>query len=390
MRHTRKLMAAVAVSMMAFAFFGCSDEENDSEDQISVVELPASVGENLFAGKTFTEADSPSISYVFNDSTVSRICNGETSVFTSIYHYSYDVENSLLYLAPKADAYDYYPYSSIEGPAADIYKKNSASGADLDINNLEKKLWLSTMKSYEYKIEEGNKISLTNYFNGKLPTNEYFSSYTDDYSIDFYNNSFEINSEFKCYVTFKDATFTGKIYKSCIYPSDSMYEYAGSMSGIYACSGIGTEGSNITIIFTSLPDEIGIMKNLPVILTQEYKSPASVGKNPFERKIFKENILDEESAWTYTFTGSTLTMTRKSGTESNLETKVYRYTYDAESTMLYLGFISSDEYNCSSALKNHLIKTGKNDDEIKTYLMPAYKYKILADNKLDLAIRIIF
>ena len=74
-------MAAAAVNMLAFAFASCKEDENSAIDLM--VELPPSVGENPFAGKTFIwgseetkESDINNygfwdmVTWVVNDSTV--------------------------------------------------------------------------------------------------------------------------------------------------------------------------------------------------------------------------------------------------------------------------------------------------------------------------------
>ena len=102
MRQTRMIMVAAAASAMAFAFVSCADDDG-TEYAAPVVELPASVGENPFAGKTFTNSyntDDGATTYVFSEKTYTAIWTrkNEDEFVTSkdVYAYSYDAEKSLI------------------------------------------------------------------------------------------------------------------------------------------------------------------------------------------------------------------------------------------------------------------------------------------------------
>ena len=295
MKYLRKIMAAAAASAMAFAFFGCSDEENDSENQISVVELPASVGENPFAGKTFTNGGSEEskesdieeygfwdlTTWVFSDSTVLETetmwSDGKETTWKTVYRYSYDTEKALIYFAQKSNTIENGTYSTLD-EYAELLKKDGVSGTDLEAKVLNESCWISTMRTWKYKIEKGNILSLQNYFTGKLPSNVWFYNNDNAFSIDLWNGIFTISGDgwsSECYTTFEDGKFTGRIYR-WTYSSgedseteeNNVCKYLGTVSGTYECSGTGPEGT-VTLTATELPEAItGLEINKPVVFKQ--------------------------------------------------------------------------------------------------------------------------
>ena len=222
------------------------------------VELPPSVGENPFAGKTFTpKSDIEGLTLSFDDYTLSLTV--ETYVLEA-YYYSYDTENSMLYLALKYDALGTEPVSSIDEYET-LLKKLGISGAELEYKVREKKSNYSTMYSCKYEIKEENEISFIYYFTGTMPTfirfkSSGFNLWADQITFD--------QSNAKGFLTFEDGNFTGEIYNR------NTYEYIGTMSGTYECSGTGTENCTVTITVTELPETVTeIEKNKPIVLNMQ-------------------------------------------------------------------------------------------------------------------------
>ncbi len=269
------------------------------------IKLPDSVGENPFAGKTFIdknfegELDESKLddfeyytidTWIFTDSTVQHTGTewhaGKKTSWNETYRYSYDTEKSILYLAYVSCITEKGAYSTID-EYANLLKKDGISGTDLEARILEELSWFSTMKAKKYEIEEESSLYFySDYFTGNLPSSALFH-YEDNNSFYYliYGNEFYIYGddwEIWCYTTFEDGKFTWKIYKRYLTTvtdqngtvtgsAYSSFEYIGTGSGTYECSGTGTEDCTVTITVTELPETVTeIEKNKPLVFDKGF------------------------------------------------------------------------------------------------------------------------
>ena len=237
------------------------------------VTLPDSVGENPFAGKTFTLEKSTSEkmrTWAFtNDAateTYTRIKDGKTQKETSVYRYSYDANQKLLFLAFKNFAGEEgevaYSFSSLAEYEEVLRKYSGLSEVELESELAGCAARFATMVVYQYEISE-NSISLAKYFNGSLPTVVRFSTETP-IRID-YNDAIGMiyiclsdNTLYEFYPTFSGNSFIGKMYKGLWDGDKENRTSVGTVEGTYTTSGKGIKGSGctITLIFTKLPDSV--------------------------------------------------------------------------------------------------------------------------------------
>ena len=245
-----------------------------TSDTTPTVELPASVGENPFNGKTFTQTNSDSdktISWAFTADTASetksRTINGQIKSEKTVYRYTYDANNNLIFFGFKSYSDDEVAFSSVseyeallkEKHGDEISKKPEALKTELE-------RWsqiFSTKETYQYELS-ANTISLTRYFDGTLPTKVSF--WTSDGKISLREglwiwppestgNGDGYHSEV---VTYKDGKFFGKLND------------LGEIEGTYTTSGKGIKGSgcSVTLIFTKLPSGVTVITtNTPYTLT---------------------------------------------------------------------------------------------------------------------------
>ncbi len=107
MKALKKICTALMILAFAFVFASCSNGSDSDDDDVSStnVLLPASVGENVLAGKSYkytNEKKTKTITYEFKDNTVTETevkIKGESSE-TEIweYKYTYNANTGLLYL----------------------------------------------------------------------------------------------------------------------------------------------------------------------------------------------------------------------------------------------------------------------------------------------------
>ena len=240
------------------------------------VTLPESVGENPFAGKTFSEiitggdAERKTRTWDFTDSKATEVENDSiwNGISTSVYRYSYDANQKLLFLSFKSysekSADRTYTFSSV-AEYEEILRKNAGYSGDA----LERMLAMcasqfATMEVYQYEISE-NSIILTKYFNGSLPTVVRFSTESETPIYIDYNDAkgmiyikLSDNTLYEFYPTFSNNSFSGKMYKGLWDGDKENPTSIGSVEGTYTTSGKGIKGSGctITLIFTKLPDSV--------------------------------------------------------------------------------------------------------------------------------------
>ena len=245
-----------------------------TSDTTPTVELPASVGENPFNGKTFTQTNSDSdktISWAFTADTASetksRTRNGQIKSEKTVYRYTYDANNNLIFFGFKSYSDDKGAFSSVSEYEALLKEKygdeisKNPEALKTELERLSQRF--STKETYQYELS-ANTISLTGYFDGTLPTNVSF--WTSDGKISLRKgegmwiwppestgNGDGYHSEV---VTYKDGKFFGKLND------------LGEIEGTYTTSGTGTSGCSVTLIFTKLPSGVTVITtNTPYTLT---------------------------------------------------------------------------------------------------------------------------
>ena len=308
MKKNALFAAAIALSAALLPFVSCSDDEEESEKLETVyAELPASVGENPFAGKTWEYTSNYSdgeYEYYWaftNDTAVytySRSYGGETRIETSTYSYTYDAEKSLLFLGLKSYKYDSsddskdWEYSSAE-ELRELYDKDyeeelaEAKEEGLELTDEQKKalkafydseladmiLEFSLVDTKKFEIAD-NKVKFTYYFDGKIPSLCSFRYYengsdcwycsnslsfwfrTEEGSIDFHLEDLKMSDgKFSGDVTSWDwNTYTFKTY--------------GTAKGTYELANVNSTEAKITFTFTEIPDGVTALSvNTPYTFT---------------------------------------------------------------------------------------------------------------------------
>ena len=289
---TKSIMAAGAVCL-ALSFAACSEDDEGGTPETKV-ELPASKGENPFAGKSWKkessgEGYSASTTYAFESGTVTKTDvwnDGEDSGNSeTTYKYTYDTEKSLVYLVPSkfsgtAQNGKEYSYSSVSEAEA-LMKEYGYTGDNFAAEKAGFAADFATKTVYKYEIAD-KALKLTEYFDGTFPISVEFGRYDSESGLAIWllggkisvsKNSEEGGEEkYSVYPTFEGETFSGTVYSvGEDEETDSRtFTSVGTVSGTYAASGTGTEGCTVKITFTAIPDSISIVaKNTEYTLTQE-------------------------------------------------------------------------------------------------------------------------
>lgn len=289
---TKSILAAGAVCL-ALSFAACSEDDEGGTPETKV-ELPASKGENPFAGKSWKkessgEGYSASTTYAFESKTVTKTYawnygedsgNSETT-----YRYTYDAEKSLVYLVPSkfsgtAQNGKEYSYSSVSEAEA-LLKEYGYTGDNFAAEKAGIAADFATKTVYKYEIAD-KALKLTEYFDGTFPISAEFGRYDSESGLEIglsggkisvsKNSAESGEEEYSVYPTFEGGTFSGTVYSvGEDEETDSRtFTSVGTVSGTYASSGIGTENCKVTLKFTALPDSVSIVaKDTEYTLTQE-------------------------------------------------------------------------------------------------------------------------
>ena len=283
--HPLAVAALLAASMFALTFVSCENDDDDDDDSGSSgssVTLPASKGTNEFSGKTWrdscggTDGGSAVIAYTASTATLTSTYTegGETSTTVATYNYSYDSESKLLYLALTKESSTYggetYTWSSAN-EFKSVASKAGESGDELAKDVAEKAVEFAAKRVFKYTIS-GSTLTLTDYFDGTLPTLADFYARPSSLDIDTHDGGFEFDGESRYYLypSFSAGVFSGTLYQR-IWNDDGekTYKAVGTASGTYTTSGTGTSGSTITLTFTALPDGVSdVTKDTAYTLTQ--------------------------------------------------------------------------------------------------------------------------
>ena len=309
MKKNALFAAAIALSAALLPFVSCSDDEEESEKLETVyAELPASVGENPFAGKTWEyTSDYSDKEYEYywaftNDTAVytySRSYGGETRIETSTYSYTYDAEKSLLFLGLKSYKYDSsddsedYEYSNAE-ELRELYDKwyeeelAEAKEEGLELTDEQKKalkagydsdfapdiLRFSLVDTKKFEISE-NKVKFTDYFDGKFPTlcSFRYSNYSDNFYFNYYRTgcwwrfgTTERNDQYLENLKMSDGKFSGDVTSSDW--NTYTFKTYGKAKGTYELANVNSTEAKITFTFTEIPDGVTALSvNTPYTLT---------------------------------------------------------------------------------------------------------------------------
>ncbi len=267
-----------------------SGTTDTTDDSLPSVELPASVGNNPFAGKTFVLDDShydSSMTLTFTEDVMTRTYKTQISY----YKYSYNATTKMLYWVPVFPVKDGdKTITSINEHINYVKTQAEAKGKSWTKNKeictkAQIIFALTHPEAYLYTFTDTG-LSLENYFTGDIAQNirfywhEEYSSpsyagrqitteFAPGFAIIAYLNSEDIS--YNVVLTHKDnGTFTGNVYNE---KEDTLL---GTLAGTYSISGTGTSGCTLTYNFTSLPNEIlelGFATNTNYVLEHRSYGP---------------------------------------------------------------------------------------------------------------------
>ena len=235
-----------------------ADSVKPSGGDTTTVELPESVGENPFSGKTYAKDEKHT--WQFTDSLASYTNTKDSS--TETYRYSWDANEKFLYLAYSSYSGGGSSYSSISEAEA-LFNQFGMPEEQKNRILAEIRVEFNTIRIYDYTIDETGAITSLNkskYFDGKLPTTVRFSTETP-FVID-YNDALgviyfrlEDNTLYEFNPTFDNNSFSGTMYEGTWGDKDNENSI-GTVSGTYTTSGTGRSGCSIELVFTQLPSSV--------------------------------------------------------------------------------------------------------------------------------------
>ncbi len=281
MKKLNKFMCLALSASMLLSFTSCdpdSDDEKIEFENVNIV-LPEPVGENPFAGKTFTiNSENPFISqpskYTFTNDTCTisqTMQSGEDSTIeaAATYSYSYNATDSLLYLALRTTQYlgagDSMSFSDLKNFIS-LGQKSGADTAELQYLADQASITFSTPAVCKYTIQD-DKFSAENYFDGTLPCQCSFksdSAYLSAEGISFSSKTDDAVYNIMLFYD-KDRSFHGRVYST----AGETISLTGTVKGTYTSTGKGTSGCKVSLTFTDLPEGIkSFSKGMPYIFEQ--------------------------------------------------------------------------------------------------------------------------
>ena len=253
------------------------DEENplfklDLNLETPSVTLPASVGENPFKGKTFTNGEE--YRWIFSDqeNTVKEeIHKPGREDSWRIYNYSYNAQKNVIYLAFKTSSWGDSSYSSLAEYweiAKEMIKEMMKENPDKPVSEdmIESTLKsmarvFSTIEVYQYKISEGT-IAFIHYYDPACPNYSGFWCFDETEEAGF-RTLINFKRGEGLWLWPKGSSGNGDGYH-CILPemkdgqlSGDIYyedEMIGTLKATYTVSGEGTSDCTMTIKFSELPE----------------------------------------------------------------------------------------------------------------------------------------
>ncbi len=317
MKNLKKHIMALLALAVALTFSSCANDSSsssgngtnngNSESENTPVILPESKGENPFKGKSYIkvydfEDDDPDgpTTWKFSENTIETTSGSESYSNTTIYNYTYDSENSLIYLSLKSYSFTEngktYSCTNAEEHYSEllrVYKDNgmTPTGIEIEESKTSIKTNWNTIEIYKYETK-GLKIKTTKYFNGEMPSNAgfYYYNFNDSVNISSSHGRLDIefdyddenNIEYTIYPTFNENSFSGTVYK---YEKikigehtdedgyeqndyERKYSKLSTLKGLYSTEGTGTSGCTLTIVITEAPEELSSLKGKEFVLEQ--------------------------------------------------------------------------------------------------------------------------
>ena len=253
---SKVLLALMAASFVLFGT-GCSNDSSDSsESGVVVPTLPASVGENVFSGKTISDGNTK---YVATDSTYD-VYNKVSSSWEKekTYKYTYNADTKIL-----SCRLEKMYNGNMEATAGNLYSViNSMASAYSDVILEQNKEYLlkmfSVVNEYEVTIS-GTEVSIKQHFTGDVTKNFHVSS--SMFSGDMTSlgsqgeNSYDSHIVFTPNFNTTDKTFSANFYIS----ENEDAVKLGTAKGTYE---VGE--SSVTLTFTSVPEHSFTDKDLQI------------------------------------------------------------------------------------------------------------------------------
>lgn len=168
MKALKKICTALMILAFAFVFASCSNGSDSDDDDVSStnVLLPASVGENVLAGKSYTYTNTEktkTTTYAFKDNTVTKTKVDSSETEIEEYKYTYNANTGLLSLNLVSMTIDGKKMTSME----DIYKAY-AEESGISVDKAKEKFgdddMFAEITSMCYFVETNGNILLGNYF----------------------------------------------------------------------------------------------------------------------------------------------------------------------------------------------------------------------------------
>lgn len=344
MKKLRNFSVLIMATAITLGLLSCKldDDENNGKAKANyatpAANLPESVGTNELSGKTwklsyyygtftdnlsFTE-DTMKVKRVFGE-TFYRQGTYVSNSDTTVYKYTYDSENKVVYysfLSCEHVSYDSaenpgvtYSYSSVND-FINYYDKQTHytneywKQGDREYNLEQAKSAFTCVNSFCYNISESDQtltISYTPCFLGSLPFRTYlendimsytyetgaegvhyvhgdvgslYSRITDQYSMDNsiavtkfnLKNKDENDSDLFSVLEFNGSSFTGKVFGWVHYKKDGfdgdILENFGTVEGTWTANKTGFEDFSVTFTFTNTSERV--LENSKIELNKEY------------------------------------------------------------------------------------------------------------------------
>ena len=151
----------------AFVFASCSNGSDSDDDDVSStnVLLPASVGENVLAGKSYKyeESAQKTTTYAFKDSTVTKTKVESPETEIEEYKYTYNANTGLLYLNLVSVTIDDKKMTSMNDMYEDYAEKHNMTVEEVKEKYGDGDMFAETISKC-YFVETNGNILLGNYF----------------------------------------------------------------------------------------------------------------------------------------------------------------------------------------------------------------------------------
>lgn len=257
MKALKKICTALMILAFAFVFASCSNGSDSDDDDVSStnVLLPASVGENVLAGKSYKyeESAQKTTTYAFKDSTVTKtkVESSETEIWE--YKYTYNANTGLLSLNLVSLTSDGKKMTSMD----DIYSSFKEEGiSEEDAKEaIGDDDMFAEITSMCYFVKDNGKILLGNYFANEkdVKYSKFVCENNEKIKVDFDDKEIEANNAKLCKIEELDEkTFSG----DDIAGSYTVKTATKTLKGLNGVEGLDQANGYITIKFSKLPDTL--------------------------------------------------------------------------------------------------------------------------------------